>query len=495
MSTDPLTLHTAAQVRAIDRQAIDRLGIDGYALMTRAGAAAHALLESVWPQAQRVLVVCGSGNNAGDGYVLARLARRARLDVVTVRLFDPAGLSGDAQRAWEDFAAEGGVAVPWDETLLAETDLIVDAIFGTGLSRPVAGPIRSCIEAINASALPVLALDVPSGLDADSGRVLGVAVRAACCITFVGGKLGFYLGEGPDHTGRIVLDPLGLPPEASESIDCVAMLMSRAGIGAALPPRRASAHKGDFGHVLVVGGGPGMPGAARLCGEGALRAGAGRVTVACAPQNVAAVVTERPELMCVGIERDRELEGLLERVDIVALGPGLGTEHWSHALFERVIATELPLVIDADALNLLAREPRGRGDWVLTPHPGEAARLLECDTTRVQADRIGSARELVDRFGGVVVLKGAGSLVVREGELPRICGRGNPGMAGPGMGDVLTGVIAGIAAQSRDLWAAALAGVYVHALAGDRVAAARGARGLLAGDILDRLPECLNDPT
>jgi hydroxyethylthiazole kinase-like uncharacterized protein yjeF len=495
MSSNPLTLHSAAQVRAIDRQAIERLGIDGYALMARAGAAAYGLLESLWPRARRILVVCGSGNNAGDGYVLARLARRAHLDVVTVRLFDPAQLSGDAKRAWEDFAAEGGVAVPWDEALLAGTDVIVDAIFGTGLSRSIEGSIRSCIDAINASGTPVLALDVPSGLDADTGRVMGAAVRAACCITFVGGKLGFYLGDGPDHTGRVVLDPLGLPPEASESIDCVAMLLSPAVIPAALPPRRASAHKGDFGHVLVVGGGPGMPGAARLCGEGALRAGAGRVTVACAPQNVVSIVTGRPELMCVGIDRDRELEALLERVDIVALGPGLATEHWSHALFERVIATELPLIIDADALNLLAREPRGRGDWVLTPHPGEAARLLEQDTGRVQADRISSARELVDRYGGVAVLKGAGSLVVCEGELPRICGRGNPGMAAPGMGDVLTGVIAGIAAQSRDLWTAALAGVYLHALAGDRVAAERGQRGLLAGDVIERLPECLNDPS
>jgi len=485
-------LYTAAQVRAIDRQAIDRLGIAGYELMSRAGAAALGTLQRAWPGARHLLIVCGGGNNAGDGYVLARLARRRRLAVETVRLVDPAQLNGDARRAWEDFAAEGGVAVAWDESLLEDADVVVDAIFGTGLRRPVTGSIGSAIEAINAAGLPVLALDVPSGLDADTGSVLGTAVRASRCATFVAQKLGFYLDAGPDHTGDIELDTLGLPAEAYETIEWPARLIASSILAQALAPRRRAAHKGDYGHVLIVGGGQGMPGAARLSGEGALRVGAGRVTVACASENVAAVVTGRPELMCTGIDDPANLDPLLERVDIVAVGPGLGTSAWSRAVFDRVIACEKPLVVDADGLNLLARDRRDRDDWVLTPHPGEAARLLERETVRIQGDRIGTARELVDRYGGITVLKGAGTLVVREGELPQVCARGNPGMAAPGMGDVLTGAIAGIAAQCGDLWQASLAAVQVHALAGDAVAARRGQRGLLASDLLEQLPECLN---
>jgi ADP-dependent NAD(P)H-hydrate dehydratase / NAD(P)H-hydrate epimerase len=491
MSCASLTLHTPAQVRAIDRQAIDGLGVAGYELMNRAGAAGLELLLHAWPRARRILVICGAGNNAGDGYVLARLARRRRLDVITVRLFEPARLAGDARQAWEDFAAEGGRALPWDESLLAQTDLLVDAIFGTGLSRPVQGAVRGCIEAINSAQIPVLALDVPSGLDAESGHVLGDAVRATRTLTFVARKVGFLLAAGPDHVGIVACDDLDLPAAARASIDWVARLIAPGTVLDALPPRRRAAHKGSFGHVLVVGGARGMPGAARLAGEAALRVGAGLVTVACASGNAGTIVASRPELMAREVAGPGDLDALLDRATVVAVGPGLATDAWAGGLLERVLASDLPLVVDADALNLLARQPRVRGNWILTPHPGEAGRLLETDAARIQADRVGAARSLVDRYGGVAVLKGAGTIVVSAGEKPEICDRGNPGMAAPGMGDVLTGLIAGIAAQCGDLWQAARAGVYVHAEAGDRTARERGERGLLASDLLDQVPTCL----
>jgi NAD(P)H-hydrate epimerase len=263
-------------------------------------------------------------------------------------------------------------------------------------------------------------------------------------------------------------------------------------VRAVLPPRPRSAHKGRHGHVLVIGGGPGMGGAARLAGEAALRVGAGLVSVVAHPRSSTALVG-RPELMCTMVEQPGELTPLLARASVVAIGPGLGQDRWGRALLQAAFSSGLPAVVDADALNLLAQQAQRRDDWVLTPHPGEAARLLGSESAVVQADRLGAARELQRRYGGTVVLKGAATIVQSAGAMPAICDRGNPGMAVAGMGDVLTGVVAGIAAQCQDLALAAEAGVFVHAEAGDR-AARSGERGLLAGDVLGELRGCVNPP-
>jgi NAD(P)H-hydrate epimerase len=243
--------------------------------------------------------------------------------------------------------------------------------------------------------------------------------------------------------------------------------------------------------VLVIGGGIGMAGAARMAGEAALRAGAGLVTVATWPENVASITASRPELMCRGVEGASDLASMIERADVLAIGPGLGTGEWGRALLNIALESDKPTVIDADALNLLAQEPCSNAKWILTPHPGEAGRLLGIGTGDVQSNRLQSARDIAARYGGTVVLKGAGTLVVSGDSLPYICDQGNPGMASPGMGDVLTGVIAGIAAQTADLPGAARAGVLVHAMAGD-MAARRGERGLLATDLFGYLPTCVN---
>ena len=469
MSHLPIAIHTAAQVRALDRHAIDDLGIPSYVLMTRAGEAGLALLCRSWPGARRILVLCGPGNNAGDGYVLARCARAQGMEVSVVALSDPRRLGGDARRAYEDFVAAGGAAPAWDPQYLPGCEVVVDAIFGTGLTRPVEGDIAAAIHAVNASGLPVLALDIPSGLHADTGEVLGSAIVAQCCLSFIGLKLGFYLGAGPDHAGVVHFDALGLPETARAHVDAAAHRVETSLLARVLPRRTRLAHKMQQGSVLVIGGGSGMAGAARMAGEAALRVGAGLVTVATHPGNVTALLAARPELICRAVEQAADLAALIERADVLALGPGLGQDDWARALAAAALASGRPMVIDADGLNLLARgsaprsndtpaqeappaepahrAPDARAGWILTPHPGEAGRLLGRSTAQIQADRLGAANAIAERYAATVVLKGAGSLIAAPERLPSICDRGNPGMASAGMGDVLTGIIAGIAAQ------------------------------------------------
>ena len=494
MSSFPLTIHSAEQIRALDRFAIDSLGIPGYTLMCRAAEAALGALKQQWPRARRITVLCGPGNNGGDGYVLARLAQDAGLDVRVIAVASTADLRGDAVRAFQDYRDGGGSALRWDAAHLGDADVIVDAILGTGLSRPVNEDLSAVISWLNSSSIPILSIDIPSGLHADSGAVLGNAIHADATITFIGLKLGFYLGQGPDHTGRLMFASLALPAEAFSQALPSAIRIDELHIQHALPPRVRTAHKGMNGDVLIIGGGVGMAGAARLAGEAALRSGAGRVTVATHPQNVASIVSGRPELMCRGVENSEALHSLMERADVLAIGPGLGQDEWAREMWSAAASADLPVVMDADALNLLARNPRiWKGDKrVLTPHPGEASRLLNSSTDAVQSDRLAAARALSERYEGVSILKGACTIVAAQGRVPAICDRGNPGMASPGMGDVLTGIVAGLLAQLQDVWLAAQVGVWVHASAGDKAAAKRGERGLIASDLFEYLGSCVN---
>ncbi len=482
-------IYSAAQVRDLDRRAIDEFGIAGYQLMCRAGGAALDALCALWPAANTIAVLCGPGNNGGDGYVVARLARARGLGTAVVALGDPGALSGDARRAYDDYLSGGGRCEPWSASV-AEADVIVDALFGTGLARGADGEAAAMIAAVNACGRPVVSVDIPSGLHADTGEVLGDAVRAELTVTFIGRKQGLYVGHGLDCAGRVLVDGLGVPVECFDGVIPVARLTGQETVLRALPRRARTSHKGSHGHVLVIGGGPGMPGAARLAGEAALRAGAGLITLAVHPDN-AGIAVARPELMCRAAASVADIAPLLERATVVAVGPGLGQGAWADALIGAAIDSGLPLVVDADALNWLAERPRKVRHWVLTPHPGEAARLLGAATAAVQSDRLGAARELQQKYGGVVVLKGAGTIVYPPGGPASICDRGNPGMAAGGMGDVLTGVIAGVAAQCGDLALAARAGVFVHAQAGD-LASRAGERGMLASDVLRQVRACVN---
>ena len=489
--TLPDALYRSAQVRELDRLAIAG-GIPADELMARAGAAGLALLCTRWPRARRIVVVCGPGNNGGDGYVLARHAQERGVDVTVAGVGTPPR-QGPAHAARAACESRGMRVTSLQAVDMGNADVIVDALLGIGLDRDVTGDMRAAIDVINGAGVPILSLDVPSGLNADTGAVMGVAVRASATIAFIGLKIGLYTGAGRAQAGDIYLDDLGVPSALHTDIAPVARRLTAARLRGVLPPRRADAHKGIFGHVLVIGGGPGMAGAVRLAGEAAYRGGAGLVTVATHPDHAATVSAARPELIAYGVRDGTELHALVARADVLALGPGLGQDAWARSLVTAALEARKPMVVDADALNLLAHDPLKRGDWVLTPHPGEAGRLLGTSPAAIQADRLAALAALHERYGGTVVLKGSGTLICGDGDTPMdLCDAGNAGMASGGMGDVLTGVIAGLAVQGLSLHDAARLGVWLHATAGD-AAAAGGAVGLIASDLFAHLRPAMRE--
>ena len=493
----PRILDTAA-VRAVDATAIARCGLSGELLMRRAG---HGLVErigQVWPQLRTVLVIVGPGNNGGDGYVVARLLRARGINV---RVTAPLGLphGGDAASACAAYTGQGGLIEQDMPIRFADAQLVVDALLGTGLTRDLSGVALDAVRAMNASGLPVIAADTPSGLDTDTGRARPEAVYATETVTFVAQKVGFHLGVGPDHVGTLHTDDLGIPESAFGDSAPRLIAIPDTLVARTLPRRPRTAHKGDHGRVVVVGGGAGMPGAVRLAGEAALRAGAGLVTIVTHPTHAAAIAMARPELISLGLDGSGSMRALLESADVIAVGPGLGQTAWARDLYAEVVECGRPIVVDADALNLLAVAPQRRGNWILTPHPGEAARLLGWSVGQVQADRVKAVNELAARYDATVVLKGARTLVTAPGgEVPWVCLAGNPGMATAGMGDVLTGVIAAVVAQqstSFDLLECAAVGVQVHGNAGDYSAYAQayaGERGLLASELMAALRRVVN---
>jgi NAD(P)H-hydrate epimerase len=484
--TLPSALYSVSQVRQLEAAAIAG-GTPGFTLMLRAGAAADALLRLRWLSARRVVVVAGPGNNGGDGLVLARLAQQRGLAVTILLPGDATVLRGEAALAHAQLLEAGLVEQKFDAALLGSADVVVDALLGIGVRAPLQPAWLAAIAAMNACGRPVLALDVPSGLDPDSGRALP-AVKATATLSFIALKQGLFLGDGPEQAGELHFDALDVkdpqtPPALRRITD--------ASLAAALPPRHRQSHKSQFGRVVIIGGGAGMPGAVRLTGEAALRVGAGLVTIASLPEHLETVVGARPELMFRALRSAADLPAALDDASVIVIGPGLGRSDWAQAMLVSALAARRPdqqLVVDADALNLIAA---GAGlqhceDWVLTPHPGEAARLLGNSTQDIQLDRTRALAALCEQRGGIVVLKGAGTLVGGKGEVPWLCDRGNSGMAVPGMGDVLTGAIAGMLAQGGAPFDCVAAAVYAHALAGDRCAR-HGIRGVLAMDVAQQL--------
>lgn len=481
-AAEPLDLYTVAQVRAIEREAIAASGGPSFGLMQRAGAAALASLRGRWPQARRLTIFCGPGNNGGDGFMLAALARAAGMQAHVVALDTDA--RGDAASAREAWTRAGGAVAAWQPgQVLPAADVLVDALYGIGLDRALQGAAAQVVGFINAGTTPVLALDVPSGLNADTGHVPGLAVHADLTVTFIAYKRGLHTGEAADCVGQLELATLGVPSTLVNATPADARTLR----AACLPPRPRYANKGRNGHVLVVGGAAGMGGAAQLAGLGALRAGAGLVSLATAPAHAAMLNLVQPELMSHAVAGIADLPPLFERASVLALGPGLGSGKWSQEMWRAVIDTAKPLVVDADGLNQLSAAPRRfTAPVVLTPHPGEAARLLGTNVAKVEADRYAAVREVARRYAAVVVLKGAGSLVGDASGRVAVCPWGNPGMATGGMGDLLTGIVAALLAQGCVPWEAACLGVGLHARAGD-LAARDGERGLLPTDLLQPL--------
>ena len=490
----PRRLYSGAQSRLFDSIAINEHGIPGIVLMKRAGQAAFDALGGEWPDAAGITVVCGKGNNAGDGYIIAGLAANQGMNVQLVQLGSTSQLQGDAGLARDWAIDQGIVALEIDvdaPRFVVEGDVIVDALLGTGLSGDVRPGYAQVIALVNADAAPVLAVDVPSGVCADTGRVLGTAVRADLTVTFISVKRGLCTGAAIEYVGRVRYADLDVPEAVFAEERGIEVLDWRA-LRRALGERAGNAYKNSFGHVLIVGGDAGMGGAVALAGESALRCGAGLVSVVTRPEHVAPVLSRRPELMVVGTDIPARVEDCLARADVLAVGPGLGQGEWGQRLLERVFDTGKPCVIDADALNLVTEAgldvPEGS---VLTPHPGEAARLLGSDNQTVQADRLAAVRALAERYRATVVLKGAGTLIAEPDGTAAICLLGNPGMATAGMGDVLTGIIAGLSGRMA-VPQAARVGTCLHSAAADRVVASTGERGLIAADVVAALVAELN---
>ena len=522
-------LYTAAQVRGLDNVAIHEFDIAGYELMCRAGKAVMAAVDSYFPKSRNWLVLCGPGNNGGDGYVVARLAAAKGCKVTVCSMIDPQRLSGDAAAAYKGWCEAGGQTLLWpDHSEQANTadllalqsmpfDLVIDALLGTGIERATEGSYKAAIEFINAQACPVVAVDIPSGLNADTGCSMGAAVRAQLSVSFVGKKRGMFTADGIDYCGAMVFDGLDIPAEAIDRLPEIQMqtqskgnsrgqwvgqLMSADYLAEVLLPRLGNSHKGSYGEVVAVGGAKGMSGAILLTGEAALRSGAGKVRLATDPEHAAWINLCRPELMVTAIGSEADFSACLKSPQVLAVGPGLGHSDWADALLRACLASALPLVMDADALNWLAQqelvqqglarqetgsEQRLRSPAILTPHPAEAARLLGISTSEIQRDRVVHAQAIAEKFQATVVLKGSGSVIAGSDGRYAICPFGNPGMATAGSGDVLTGIIAALLAQRLNCYEAACAGVLAHALAGDLAAARHGEMAMLAGDITQQL--------
>lgn len=489
-------LYTAEQVRELDRRAIEESGEGGYALMCRAGAAAYRRLRSLWTGTGRMVVLTGPGNNGGDGYVMARLAREAGLPAVVLPAVDGEKLKGDAARARADWLACGGEEFPAAAGLPSDTGVIVDALLGTGLTRPPEGRIAELVSMANAHPAACFAVDVPTGLDADTGMLLGKALAAENTVTFIGRKRGLFTGMAGEVTGRVHFERLEVPELVYRGLEPSAFLMGRAEVSGWLQPRKASAHKGQHGRVVLLGGDHSMGGAILLAAEAAARAGAGQVLAVTRREHHAAMLARAPWLMPQEPRGTAALRRLLRSADAVVIGPGLGRGRWGKSLWRQVRSLKLPMVADADALNLLAdsRYPELPHGAVITPHPGEAARLLESDIQDIQSDRFAGCEALCARTGAVSVLKGAGSLVAAPGRPLRVCDAGNPGMGVAGMGDVLAGIIGSLVAQGLPPADAAATGTWLHATAGDMAAREFGQRGLQPGDLMSPLMRLVNPP-
>ena len=485
-----LPIYTTPAIRKLEELAAPASGT----LMERAGAAAAEYARSLCGDtAKAILVVAGPGNNGGDAFEVAVHLKRWFFRVSVVFSGERDKLPKDARVALEKWEAAGGTLL---REILGESrfDLAVDGLFGTGLKRPLAGAHDALVQKLNALGVPILALDVPSGIDADTGAIMGCAVRASHTLTFIAYKPGLLTLDGPDHCGELKLDTLGLDP--ARLLEPEGMLLDADILYRAVAPRRRNFHKGQAGSVGVLGGAAGMVGAAVIAGRAALKCGAGRVYLGLLTPRPPYIDDAQPELML------RKPAALLEKelVDVLVAGPGMGKTDSAGKLLRAVFAAPVPVVLDADALNLIAGSralaaslAKRKAATLLTPHPAEAGRLLGVTTATVQADRVGSARAIARRYRSWIVLKGNGSVIAALDGKFWINPSGNPGMASAGMGDALAGMIAALIAQGAEPLQALLAGVYLHGAAADAlVASGVGPAGITASEVIDRARVLLN---
>jgi len=477
----PHSIWDADDLRRAEKEAADSLGITLFELMQRAGEAAFNVARHAYPDATHWLILCGHGNNGGDGYVVARLAVAAGLRVTLLAQESDKPLPEEASDARDAWLNAGGTIHAADILWPDDIDLIVDGLLGTGLRNAPRDPIAALIERANAHPAPVVALDIPSGLIAQTGATPGAVIHAAHTITFIALKPGLLTGKARDVVGKLHHNALGLDGWLAGQ-DTHITRFDETDLAQWLTPRRPTSHKGDHGRLVIIGGDHGTAGAIRMAGEAALRSGAGLVRVLTRSENISPIITARPELMVHELT-PQTLDDSLEWADVVVVGPGLGQQAWGKQALQKVGNFRKVTLWDADALNLLAINPDKRHNRILTPHPGEAARLLNCSVAEIERDRLLSAQRLVKRYGGVAVLKGAGTIVACESGAMGIVDAGNAGMASGGMGDVLSGIIGALLGQKLTPYDAACAGCVVHGAAADRLAAQYGTRGMLATDL------------
>jgi NAD(P)H-hydrate epimerase len=485
----PDVLYSAEQVRALDA-ALIAAGTPGFELMQHAAHATWRALRRQWPQASELTVLAGVGNNAGDGYLVAALAQRAGWQVRVLAVGAPSRLQGDAAQALHEARAQGVLISEWQQGT-ALSGVLLDALLGTGLTGEVREPYAQAIKAINAAGLPVAAVDIPSGLCTNTGVVLGHAVRAQLTVSFIGLKFGLFTGQAPDYVGDLVFDDLQADPAIIARANSTARRLVPANL--AWPgPRPLTAHKGMFGRVLAVGGDHGTGGAALLTAESALRAGAGMVSLATRAEHVSAALVRLPEVMAAPISSANQLLAMVEQASVLVIGPGMGQGSWARSLLSVAASSSKLQVWDADALNLLAAGAVSLpADSVITPHPGEAARLLGISTAQVQADRAAAALQLARKYAATCVLKGAGSLVAAPDGRLVLCDKGHPAMATAGLGDVLAGLIGALRAQGLAAFEAASLGVWLHASAGQQQG--QKGRGLAASDLIAAIRQLLEE--
>jgi ADP-dependent NAD(P)H-hydrate dehydratase / NAD(P)H-hydrate epimerase len=516
-------LLNASESRELDRLSQEKYGVASYAVMTRAGEAVAAAALRRWPDMRRdgALVVAGKGNNGGDGMVAARALLTEHVPVRAVLLAHASDLKGDAARAHSDFVKAGGTVIEVDDqaelgaAMGQRVSVVIDALFGTGLNAEVRGLPRLAIDAINRAGdagAHVVAVDIASGVNSDTGAVMGAAVRAALSVTFGFAKFGHVSYPGAEFCGEIEIAEIGFAPAAIDEIAPRGRFLDAAEIRPLVPSRAQNSHKGNYGHVMVIAGSRGKSGAAILAARGALRTGAGLVTAAI-PEPIAAIVAAgQAEMMTEPVaDRDGHFDGnhapkvlarLVEGKDALVVGPGIGQNDDTRAMLEWLIAEgaapNRPMLIDADGLNVVAQIgvaalKRAGGPVVITPHPGEAARLLGSTTGAINADRISAARRLSEMSGAGVLLKGARTVIAGAGGEIRVNGSGNPGMATPGMGDVLSGIVGALLGQGMAPIDALAFGAFIHGWAADRLARRVGPIGYLAGDLAEELPSAFAD--
>lgn len=477
-----------------------------YQLMERAGSAAFEQLHQHWPKASSILVLCGKGNNGGDGFVIARLAHLANINVTVLLTCDVKSIKGDALTAYQKMVSAGVTEIVSDNLTervkLFAGDMIVDALFGIGFYGALASPMQELVAAINANTVNVLSVDIPSGLCASTGFVdNGLAIIADVTVTFIVYKQGLLTGQSANFVGELILADLLLGDDFSQQVTCHYYFQKEYPLNNGVSffkKRLNTSHKGTIGQVLAVGGGVGMPGAIRLASEAALRSGAGLVAVCCQQDNQALVFNGRPELMLAPSDANKLANSsAVNNAKTLLLGPGLGQTEWSKKLFDLLVTPFINgqksghIVLDADALTMLAKTNYFCNRWVLTPHPKEAATLLGCDTATVEANRFDAVQAIAKKYGGICVLKGAGSLI-SDGRIVVINSTGNAGMASGGMGDLLSGIVAALTLQTENYFVAACLAVYIHGAAGDIIADSQGQRGMLASDLFVPLQRLVN---